>query len=730
MPETQALDTKFDADNPARIFPLLSEKGDRALLKDWINKQDDCVFVAGSSPANVEFDLCIVDAKAMSVHHEELYARKQTAAPVLLPYLLLLSENDLSVVTKDGGELADHVLKATIDEIVSLPLKKVELNWRVQALLRLRSQSLRMREKEQTLQEFKEAADSAGNAIYITDTDGSITYVNPAFEEITGFPEAEIVGKKPSILKSGEMPEGYYKRMWETVTAGDVWEEEVINQRKNGDQYHAKQTIAPIIGQDGAVKSYVAIQIDITERKRREETLRQYKQAVESSKDLLAALDEHYKYLFANMEYREYHGVGPVEITDYTLPEVIGKEPFETAKPYVEKALGGEEVQKELSRTHPEKGERTLDVRYFPLKDAEGQIHGVGASMRDITSQKRLQKNLEETKDRYESLFNSIRDAILVTNTDREIINCNPAFVDLFGYELEEIEGKHTKYLYANEGEYQKMGEAIEGHIGDPQFSQQVTYEKQSGQTFPGETNVFYLRNSEDEIVGFIGVIRDVSDREDRLTQLQMIDRILQHNFHNEMNVIQGFAEQIQTEGSPSVRNYAEKIDTSGSRLLDTVEKEREITNFLVDPPPEKAIHVDDICRRIVTEVSETYPLAQIETAYEGDLAIETTGAIERAIEELLTNSIIHSDAERPQVTVTVESAVHEIRITIADQNSSIPEMEREVIVGDEKLSPLFHGSGMGLWLVSLIVKHSDGKLEFGENEPKGNRVSIILPRE
>ncbi len=126
--------------------------------------------------------------------------------------------------------------------------------------------------KEREWQRMKRAVDASGHAIYITDPEGQIEYVNPAFEAATGYPAEEAVGRNPRIMKSGLMDETYYERLWETILDGDVWDEEIINRRKSGEQYTAQQTIAPIHQKD-SISAFVAIQTDITDRIELEERL-------------------------------------------------------------------------------------------------------------------------------------------------------------------------------------------------------------------------------------------------------------------------------------------------------------------------------------------------------------------------------------------------------------------------------------------------------------------------
>lgn len=129
------------------------------------------------------------------------------------------------------------------------------------------------KDRERTLRRMQRAVDASGHAIYITDPTGEIEYVNPAFETITGYPPEVAIGETPAILSSGEMSEAYYENLWETILAGDVWEEEVTNQRRDGDLYHAHQTIAPITDEAGDIEAFVAIQTDISARKELHERL-------------------------------------------------------------------------------------------------------------------------------------------------------------------------------------------------------------------------------------------------------------------------------------------------------------------------------------------------------------------------------------------------------------------------------------------------------------------------
>lgn len=132
-----------------------------------------------------------------------------------------------------------------------------------------------LRKSEQQVRLQATALVSAANAILITDHNGVIEWVNPAFTKLTDYTFDEAVGKNPRLLKSGKHDEVFYQNLWTTVLSGRVWHEEVINRRKDGSLYTEEQTIAPVVAGDGRITHFVSIKQDVSERKLTEAKLRQ-----------------------------------------------------------------------------------------------------------------------------------------------------------------------------------------------------------------------------------------------------------------------------------------------------------------------------------------------------------------------------------------------------------------------------------------------------------------------
>ncbi|MBU0663801.1 MAG: diguanylate cyclase [Proteobacteria bacterium] len=110
-------------------------------------------------------------------------------------------------------------------------------------------------------------------SVIITDLDGSISYVNPKFTEVSGYTREEVVGKNPRILNSGKQSSDFYKSMWETITSGREWQGEFCNLTKDGLEYWEKATISVVMDDDGKPRHYVAIKEEITEKRKQAEKI-------------------------------------------------------------------------------------------------------------------------------------------------------------------------------------------------------------------------------------------------------------------------------------------------------------------------------------------------------------------------------------------------------------------------------------------------------------------------
>ena len=119
------------------------------------------------------------------------------------------------------------------------------------------------------------AIEQVGESVTITDEQGVILYVNPAFERVSGFKRVEVQGRTPRILKSGVHDQEFYRELWATITHGQVWRGRIINKSKDGRLHEVEEYIYPVRNGVGAITHFVALKHDVTDRLRMERQLRQ-----------------------------------------------------------------------------------------------------------------------------------------------------------------------------------------------------------------------------------------------------------------------------------------------------------------------------------------------------------------------------------------------------------------------------------------------------------------------
>jgi diguanylate cyclase (GGDEF)-like protein/PAS domain S-box-containing protein len=175
------------------------------------------------------------------------------------------------------------------------------------------------KQRELELRKLSRALAQSPASVIITDTNGTIEYVNPKFEEITGYSMAEAIGQNPRILKSGSRPDYDYRAMWQCITAGHEWRGIFLNRRKDGSMFWEAASISPLRDEHGRITHFIAVKEDITERKRAEEELRLHATVFETATEGIIVTDAKNRIKTVNTAFSR--------ITGYGRDEVVGLSP-------------------------------------------------------------------------------------------------------------------------------------------------------------------------------------------------------------------------------------------------------------------------------------------------------------------------------------------------------------------------------------------------------------------
>jgi PAS domain S-box-containing protein len=354
------------------------------------------------------------------------------------------------------------------------------------------------------------AVEQAADGIVITDTDGRIQYVNPAFTGLTGYTGAEAVGKNPRILKSGRQPAEVYETLWSTIRSGRVWNGELTNRRKDGTLYREEMQIAPVEDSTGEIVSYIAIKRDVTGRRAEEEARAFLAAIVESSEDAIAACTPEGIILTWNR--------GAETIFGYSAGEAIGKHVSMLMAPgrLPDLAYFTAQVSQGITVSQYESLCRRKDGRGFhvsvtgsPVRNATGEVIAISAVMRDISER----REAEQARALLASIVESSEDAIHAVTLDGTIVSWNRGAEALFGYSRREIVGKNIGVLAPPDrgGEVlQLLGAIREGGAVSP-FD--TVLHGKGGREIDVLLSISPIRNPAGEVVGVSGIAHDIGKR-------------------------------------------------------------------------------------------------------------------------------------------------------------------------------------------------------------------------
>ncbi|MBI5892687.1 MAG: EAL domain-containing protein [Deltaproteobacteria bacterium] len=226
------------------------------IIKNELRWSDEIYLIFGLSPQ--EFG-ATYEAFLNFIHPDDKEFVKESVNKALYekkPYSI-----DHRIILPDGTERIVHEQAEVAFDKAGKPLK----------MLGTVQDVTENKHAEAELKKLSMIIENSINNIFITDIKGDIEYVNPMFEQITGWSKEEAVGKNPRILSSGETTRAEYEELWATITSGKTWRGSIKNKRKDNRPYWGNAVISPIKNEKGEITHFLAVQEDITEKKMAEE---------------------------------------------------------------------------------------------------------------------------------------------------------------------------------------------------------------------------------------------------------------------------------------------------------------------------------------------------------------------------------------------------------------------------------------------------------------------------
>lgn len=448
------------------------------------------------------------------------------------------------------------------------------------------------------------AVEQSPESIVITNLNAEIEYVNASFQRNTGYSREEALGQNPRVLQSGKTSKDTYIDMWTTLSSGEPWRGELINQRKDGSEYVEFAHIAPIRQPDGKITHYLAIKEDITEKKQMTDELQRYREHLEHlirvrTAELNAAIDEQ-DALFDTAT------AGIVLVKDRTIVRCndrmdemfgyrTGGQIGQPTRIWYEDDAAYIAVGNELYATL---FNGKIDVRELHCVRQDGSqfwarsstrainttdlSQGVVSLFEDITAEREVAEALQLASNEQQAIFDTANAGIALIN-ERIILRGNKSLHTMFGWPQGGLIGHPTAVWYPDEAGNTQGGGALYDKIwrGEVHRREQELMRKDGSRFWCRLTGTAV--DISNHAKGTVWVIEDISVEREAIEQIRHAQEMaetaarmksdflanMSHEIRTPMNSIIGMSHlALKTDMTPRQRTYLKKIQGSSQHLL------------------------------------------------------------------------------------------------------------------------------------------------------------------
>jgi PAS domain S-box-containing protein len=585
-------------------------------------------------------------------------------------------------------------------------------------------------ERQQELRLLQRAIDDANVPITLTDpsqSDGPLVYVNDAFEEMTGYPPEETLGRNCRFLQGADTDPEKTAALRTAIDNQESISVELRNYRTDGTEFWNRLTVTPIYDDDGQFVRYLGTQEDVTERKERERELERTRDRMRNMEQLAGTgaweYDTEAESLVMTDGARRILGLDTdgeltlAEAFDYVHPddrqclEDLFADCLDMSEPY----------ESEVRLTIPDEGQRWLTVRGERVNEGEAD-DAVQGYIQDITEFKQREQEILELKRQYQTLAENLPNgAVFLFDTDLRYIRARGKELERVGISADEIEGSTPHDVFPEETADELARYFTDALDGNSQtFTQTLGDETYRNRTVP-------VRTGEQEITHGMALSQNVTDQTEqkqRLTrQNERLDEfasVISHDLRSPLTVAAGNLELAQ--------------ETCESDYLDQAVRAIDRSQSLID----------DLLRlaREGDQVNEMEPIALTEVARDSWQSVETRQAtlevdgsqtvradrsrLRQLFENIYRNSVEHgSTSSRPEgddATVTVSAM--DGGFYVADNGPGIPEADREEVF-EAGYSTAEDGTGFGLRIVRQVADAHGWEVTATESESGEARFQV-----
>jgi PAS domain S-box-containing protein len=592
--------------------------------------------------------------------------------------------------------------------------------------------------------------------VVITNTQGNILYVNKKMSELSGYNFEELIGKNPSIFKSGVQPKSFYDRLWESIRAGEKFESRFKNKKKNGELYWVYSEISPLYNSDKEIVGFISIQEEITNLVKFEND------SIDSGivlQNLTKSLPNTGIILLNNNSREVYKAEG----------EII-QEFFSDGKPTIDQLFKAfnennfnleAELKKFCSsgnvrRKKVNLGNRTIDFNISPVQFSNSSTSLCLLVIRDVTYYQQIIDQVNSREKQLEAIFQNAGVGIAILDNQGNYLRVNNGWAEMIGYSRSEIlKSNVSKFIYPGDLEFVRpqLDRLTKGDVDSLRIEARALTKDNS--VLWGDVSLTSIKGSNREVISVIAVFVDItknklyrdaiekSEKEYRELNA-MKDKffsIISHDLKNPFSNIIGLTDLAldnpEDNTLEDLMGYVKIINSSATQAFELLQNLLDWSRSQSGAISPILVHHDlyDIVSKSVDNVINMADAKKIiiENYVNSDQWIVCDfDMIYTVLRNLLTNAIKFSH-EGSKIEVSSEVIGKHTVLSVKDFGVGMSDefKDRVFDITNNVSSPGTNnekGTGLGLVLVNDFVKQNNGELTFESALGKGTTFSIKLP--
>ncbi len=596
----------------------------------------------------------------------------------------------------------------------------------------------RMEQDGQQLEGFRKLIRASVDILTVLNASGRVEFNSQAVEPILGYSQGELVGESLFEYVHPDDQEQARDAFDHVLADPDaVGTSEFRVQHADGSWVWFESRVTNRL-EDPHIEGVVVNQRKITERKQRMRKLERENVVFQKASIGIFVVNDAGEYTNVNRAACEMVGYTREELLSMTIADIGDIEGSPDDDSLLQELKDTGRVRAETTLMH--KDGHKVDVLFDGVAFGDGRFV---AYCQDISEQNTLQAEVTELSERLDLALEAGQLGVWDWDIRTDEVTFDERWAEMLGYSLDEIE-PHLRAWESrvHPDDLPKAEAALKEHFaGEADYYQSVhRLETKSGDwIWVRDVGKVVERGEDGEPTRAVGIHQDVTQQkthekqlEDQRDYLNVLNQMLRHDIRNDLQLVSAYAELItKRTDDEEVESHVETILENTEHAVELTATAREIANLTdTDEVELRPIGLRTVLETELDAVRSAYPEAVLRGPDNPPaVRVRATDMLNSVFRNLLKNAIQHNDTETTEVTVSATEREETMLVRVADNGPGIPDTQKDSVFGKGESGLESHGTGMGLYLVQTLIESYGGSVRVEDNEPRGAKFVIELPK-